>query len=469
MQDEKQWHPKFIQYMEYIIHHPNYKDLPIRIKKDGSYAWIETTNSLIGKERKKWCINKAQELGLINNYEEYPGIYADVMFRIHPTKKKVCQICGKEMSLFYYYPNKKFLNTLNKKFNSAFTDCDNIWDIWDKLIIQGFRKEDIAEFFIEKGELNLDKVTSQKEEIINKLEKICHEGKKKCLGPGAMSNFPDRYDGFHTYNRCCRAIQDKGRSKENLKSYNKDRRAYEYWNDGNIQAANQFMGSSFFNNMSADHIGPISLGFVHDPLYLQPMLNGDNSSKRDRLQRVDIKKMIQIEKRTNTTAISWYAKELWEFIKENYVFAQDDFFVVYRNILKQNMTNFMFILKTILENCPNNGEAFLCKAFLEPKYEYFKYSYSMNERGEIVNRKPRHNTERNKNEIVRYKRIAIDAIYDYSEKNNRNNKNDLDIYEKNALEVICLSIESKDDIYINKQLVVDLMKKIQNRIIKSII
>lgn len=284
-----------------------------------------------------------------------------------------------------------------------------------------------------------------------------------------MSNFPDRYDGFHTYNRCCRAIQDKGRSKENLKSYNKDRRAYEYWNDGNIQAANQFMGSSFFNNMSADHIGPISLGFVHDPLYLQPMLNGDNSSKRDRLQRVDIKKMIQIEKRTNTTAISWYAKELWEFIKENYVFAQDDFFVVYRNILKQNMTNFMFILKTILENCPNNGEAFLCKAFLEPKYEYFKYSYSMNERGEIVNRKPRHNTERNKNEIVRYKRIAIDAIYDYSEKNNRNNKNDLDIYEKNALEVICLSIESKDDIYINKQLVVDLMKKIQNRIIKSII
>lgn len=178
MQDEKQWHPKFIQYMEYIIHHPNYKDLPIRIKKDGSYAWIETTNSLIGKERKKWCINKAQELGLINNYEEYPGIYADVMFRIHPTKKKVCQICGKEMSLFYYYPNKKFLNTLNKKFNSAFTDCDNIWDIWDKLIIQGFRKEDIAEFFIEKGELNLDKVTSQKEEIINKLEKICHEGKK---------------------------------------------------------------------------------------------------------------------------------------------------------------------------------------------------------------------------------------------------------------------------------------------------
>lgn len=107
-----------------------------------------------------------------------------------------------------------------------------------------------------------------------------------------MSYFPDRYDGFHTYNRCCRATQDKGRSKENLKSYTKDRRAYEYWSDGNIHAANQFMGSAFFDGTSADHIGPISLGFVHDPRYLQPMPGGDNSSKRDRLQIVGIESII---------------------------------------------------------------------------------------------------------------------------------------------------------------------------------
>ena len=472
MQNEKQWHPNFIKYMQEIIHHPNYRGLPIRIKKDGSYAWIEATNSLIGKERKRWCINKAQEIGLIKNYEEYPGIYADVMFRIHPTKRKVCQICGREMSLFYYYPNNKFLNSLNKKFNSAFTDCDNVWDIWDRLIICGFKKEDIAEFFIEKGGLNLDKATAQKEEIINKLEKICHEGKKKCLGPGAMSNFPDRYDGFHTYNRCCRAVHDKGRSKENLKSYSKDRRAYEYWNDGNIHAADQFMGSHFFYNMSADHIGPISLGFVHDPLYLQPMLNRDNSSKRDRLQKVDIEKMIQIEKRTQTRAISWYAIEIWKFIKENYLFVKDDFLVLYRNALKQNMANFMFVLKTILESCPNNGELFLFKSFLEPKCEYFKYSYILNEKGEIIDKKPRHNTERNKDEMIRYKQIAIDAVYDYNKKNNRNNKNDLNIDEKNILESICLNIELKYDISKNniyKKLIVDLMKKIQNRIIRSIL
>lgn len=151
----------------------------------------------------------------------------------------------------------------------------------------------------------MDAKTSEKDDIIDALEYACRKGNKKCLGPGAMSNFPDRYDGFHTYNRCCRATQDKGRSKENLKSYTKDRRAYEYWSDGNIHAANQFMGSSFFDGISADHIGPISLGFVHDPRYLQPMSSGDNSSKRDRLQVVDIERIIETEQRTGVYPMSW--------------------------------------------------------------------------------------------------------------------------------------------------------------------
>ena len=106
--------------------------------------------------------------------------------------------------------------------------------------------------------------------------------------------------------------------KENLKSYTRDRRAYEYWSDGNIHAANQFMGSSFFDGTSADHIGPISLGFVHDPRYLQPMPGGDNSSKRDRLQIVDIESIIETEKRTGVYPMSWYSKLIWEYIKTNY-------------------------------------------------------------------------------------------------------------------------------------------------------
>ena len=76
------------------------------------------------------------------------------------------------------------------------------------------------------------------------------------------------------------------------------------------------MGSTFFEGTSADHIGPISLGFVHDPRYLQPMPGGDNSAKRDRLQYVDIAHAIEVEKRTGVGAMSWFSQLLWDYIKE---------------------------------------------------------------------------------------------------------------------------------------------------------
>lgn len=465
--EEKQWHQRFLKYMETIINNPNYKGLSIKKKPDGSYAWIATAKSKIGQQRINWCINKAQELHYVVHHETYPGMYADVMLEIHPTKWKVCQICGKEMSLYYHYPNANFVKALNKKFNSDFTECDHISDIWDDLLDRGIRKKDLALFLITKGELDLDPKTAEKEEIIDALEYACRKGNKNCLGPGAMSNFPDRYDGFHTYNRCCRATQDKGRSKENLRSYGKDRRAYEYWSDGNIHAANQFMHSSFFDGTSADHIGPISLGFVHDPRYLQPMSGGDNSSKRDRLQIVDIESIIETEKRTGIYPMSWQSKLIWEYIRKNYSAHPDKVATIYRDALKQNMANYMYILRTILEECPENGENFLVKTFLEPNYKYFEHSYTFNAKGEIIGESLRHYTDRNQNETNRYKRIAIEAVYDYSEKDNRNNKHDLSPSELDALVQLCRQIESSNDYAIHKKSVIKLVEQIEQRIIRS--
>lgn len=464
-QDKKQWHQRFFKYMEGIVHHPNYQGLPIKKKPDGSYAWIAAAQSEVGQQRIAWCIDKAQELGFAVKHEVYPGMYADVMLEIHPTKWKVCQICGKEMSLYYHYPNANFLKALNKQFGTDFSDCDHIGDIWDELINSGVRRMDIAAFLIHKGNLDLDAQISEKDEIIDALEYACRKGDKKCLGPGVMSNFPDRYDGFHTYNRCCRTTQDKGRSKENLRSYTKDRRAYEYWSDGNIHAANQFMGSSFFDGTSADHIGPISLGFVHDPHYLQPMPKGDNSSKRDRLQIVDIEHIIATEQRTGVYPMSWQSKLIWEFIKANYSDNPDKVPTIYRDALKQNMANFMFILSTILETCPNHGEDFLVSAFLEPNDKYFNYSYKFNNKGDIVYQTDRHYTNRNQYETDRYRRIAIEAVYDYSEKNNRNHRHDLNSAEIITLKSICSSIESGTSLVKNKQLVIHLVEAIEKRII----
>ena len=462
--EERQWHPRFLEYMEMIVKHPNYRGLPIERKPDGSLKWIATAQSETGKARIKWCKDYAMRLGI----PDQPGVYADVMLEIHPTKWKVCQTCGRQMSLYYHYPNANFLKSLNKTFETDFNECDHIMDIWDEVCKNSYTTQKFAAFLIQKGDLDLNPCEATKEEIIDALEYACRKGGKKCLGPGAMSNFPARADGFHTYNRCCRAAQDKGRSKENLKSYTKDRRAYEYWSDGNIHAANQFMGSRFFDGTSADHIGPISLGFIHDPHYLQPMPSGDNSSKRDRLQLVDIEKIIDTETRTGIYPMSWYSKEIWEHIKSNYASNHAKIAGPYRDALKQNMANFMYVLWYILSSCPEDGEEFLIEAFLKPNFKYFNYSYAFNSRGDIVSKESRHFTYRNQYETERYCRIAIDAVYDYNDKDNRNATPVLTENEKTMLARICQMINQHMPLNSVKAAIEQLMISIQNRLIKSL-
>lgn len=436
---DKVWHPDFLQYMEDIAAHPNYKGLPITRKADGSLAWIATAKSDIGKARIKWCENKAKELG----FPIEAGVYARVMREIHPTKWKVCQTCGRLMSIYYHYPSANCIKAMRKHFGIEYSEIDHISDIWDNLRENGFSDQKIASFFISYGELSLSARVATKDQVIDALESVCRNDGKAILSPGAMSNFPDRFDGFHTYNRCCRATQDKGRSKENLKSYNQDRRAYEYWSDGNIHAANQFMSSLFFAGTTADHVGPISLGFVHDSHYLQPMSGSNNSTKRDRLQIEDIEKIIEIQKRTDIYPMSWFSRLIWEFIKNNYKSNPTKVGTVYRDALKQNMANYMFILWTVMENVPN-GKAFLIESLLKPNYKYFMYSYEFDAQGNIVSKDARHFTERNSQEMERYSRIAIESVYDFNNKENRNLQNDLSVSELRMVRDLCGHILRND-------------------------
>lgn len=166
--------------------------------------------------------------------------------------------------------------------------------------------------------------------------------------------------------------------------------------------------------------------------------------------------------------MSWQSRLIWEFIKANYSANPDKVPTVYRDALKQNMANFMFILRTILENCPNKGETFLVSAFLEPNFYTFKYSYTFNDRGEIIDKTDRHYTERNQYETDRYQRIAIQAIYDYNKKENRNNKHNLTSTELAVLESICSSIEADVSLVKNKQLIINLIEAIEKRIICSL-
>lgn len=468
--EKRTWHPNFVRYMNEIINNPIYAGLPYRTKEDGSIVWTEikkvngSVNSIM-VEREKWITEKGISLGLDPNEASF---LKKVMFKIHPTKIHVCQTCGSKMSIYYIYPNANLLKSLEKEFGVSFSNCDDIGYIWDDLVRKGNDAYHLAGFLIKKGNLNIDPCRATKDQVINELEFVCREYGNKCLGPGVMGNPPDRFDGFHSYNRCCRSIQDKGRSRENLKSYTKDRRAYEYWSDGNIHAANQFMGSKFFDGISADHIGPISLGFVHDPRYLQPMAEGDNSSKRNRLQLSDIEKIIETETRTKVYPMSWYSSEIWQYIRRNYISNIEKISSAYRDALKQNFANFMFVLFSILDCCPQNGESFLTAAFLEPHFECFNYSYSFNALGEIIECKPRHFTERSINEIERYRRVAIQSVYDYMEKENRNLSHKFDSEDHLLLQEICENVNDGIPLDIVKKKTENLMMQIQEKIISKL-
>ena len=460
--ETRNWHPRFIQYMNMILHDSSYAGLPIVKKNDGTYLWVTTKQSVIGQQRIAWCEDKARAMG----WPIQPGVYADVMLAIHPTKKKVCQICGREMWLYYLYPNKTFLCALNQQFGTDYTECDCIFDIWNDLKEGGVPEIEIARFLIQKGNLNCSAIDG-KEKIVWSLEYACRKGSKACLGPGAMSNFPDRFDGFHSYNRCCRKSHDKGRSDENMRSYGKDRRAYEYWSDGNIHAADEFMHSPYFAGVSADHVGPISLGFVHDPRYLQRMEGSENSTKRDHLRIEDVDKMIRIEQRTGICAMSWYSEMLWDYIQMHYKEEPWKVDTCYKDALKQNMANYMYILRRILEANPTDGRMFLQDAFLRPHFEEFAYSYQFNEQGDIIARSPRHITERSQNEMERYCRIAFDSVFEYAEKDNRNAVPKLSETQMGELNHLCLCIQCKKDFSAWTMYLIALVNGIQADLIKT--
>lgn len=434
MSETKNWHPEFLKYMEYIVHHPNYAGIPYTKNAEGKINWIAPKVGVIGKARIDWIVRKATELSITNE----PGMYAKVMFQIHPTKEKPCQICGKIMSLRYIYLNQNFVTFLNKNGIECST-LNSIYDICEQ-INEKFGNEYLVTIISEKFHIPVE-LGESIDSIGNRCELLCRNGNCKLLGPGAMSNFPDRLDGFHTYNRCCRKKEDTGRHDDNMKTYNKDRRAYEYWSDGNIYAANKFMNSNFFKDASADHVGPISLGFKHDPLLLRRMSCSDNSAKRDRLRDEDIKELIDIEKNNKDfSCASWFIEYIWKDIKKNY--PNNCNLDKYREILKQNMFLFMSILKKI-KDIPS-GTKFLEQKLLSNKYTYFNYEYEFNSTGHIISQSHRKKTDASKSEFIRFQRIAFEAIDEYTTKENRRTSITFNASEQLIIKDILENISNND-------------------------
>ncbi|MEN6552012.1 MAG: hypothetical protein ABFC34_03900 [Methanobacterium sp.] len=446
---ERNWHEDFIEYTNFIVNHPNYKGIPEPYKKDGSVRWVVSGNSILGKERAGWWDDKVESMHLTNR--------AEVARTIHPKELnglKPCQICGKKLSIHYVYPNKNTLKKINDIFDMNFQSyTHDIIQIFE--IIYKARRKDVFDGFRHIFKIPTS-VDNNEEDFINYInEQFIKKSNKGKLSPGVMSNPPDRFDGFHTYNACCRSKEDTGRHKSNLSRYSQDRRAYENWAEGDYRLSNRLMGEygrfskkvpcpncGNISKMTADHIGPISLGFTHRPKF-NPLCKTCNSAKNNRMTFNDVQTIITDEK-NGETVISWHSKYLWDSLKNE--ISNDKDALKLSKVMREHLHNVLSVLAIINEKGYRN---FLKDNFLHPEYSHFDYKFEnfnpLNLEELKIIKTPLNSANTRKN-AQRYLRISFEELHNYKLKENRKVKFRPDSEVTKMLDFLFRDIERGDNL-----------------------
>jgi Alw26I/Eco31I/Esp3I family type II restriction endonuclease len=433
------WHPDFIKYVEEIARHPVYVGMPDAFPTPNRIQWEAPSNRLSGQfkdthhKRRKWWENKAREIGIDPTSASWISRTAKAL---HPFKRKPCKICGRVLELRYAYPQDRLLKRLA---SLDFIDPNFRFDKLEPLPAL------VRRLYAAYGEqllASLPEVLSTQsiatpnppprglEGWIDWIEKDYIPREPPLLSPGAMSNAPDRFDGFHSDNLCCRGTADKGRTKKNLASYITDRRVFEYWAAGDWIAADRLMGvlrSEHFENQecrnghpgpcSADHIGPISLGFTHRPCF-QALCKACNSGKNNRMTASDVRFLLAHEK-AGEQVISWHSQSLWDLRKANV--KDNETALRLSKLLRDNRHALMAALQAIADA----GHYTFLTTLLELKHADFDVAFKnlrtvdhVTVCDEIVRTK--RNTKYAAEQKARRCRIALQELFFYFEKENRN-------------------------------------------------
>jgi len=452
----------FLEYQKEIAKNPIYAGMPDLHCDNGSIQWEAPSNRGSGKfkdthdKRLKWWKDKATSVGIDTRINQWISKTAKL---IHPTKLRPCKKCGRLMDIRYIYLSGNLIKRVLKpeyvphdfsidELTSVFELCTMLYNsFWEKIF------DDIPALLSCKQFPSIPKFPDLNR-LNTWLENTYVPAEPSTLGPGAMSNAPDRLDGFHSFNRCCRKTADKGRTKDNLASYSTDRRAFEFWSDGNWITANHLMGMiasspelmkiPCFRSAeggihslpcSADHIGPISLGFVHRPTF-QLLCKSCNSAKNNRMYLSDIKSLIDAEQK-GETVVSWYAKPIWDILKVRVKTIEDA--LKLSRIMRDNRFNALLLLGQFLEK----NELIFLSGLLNLHYADFDYiepslSY---DKSHIVSAK--FVSQKSSTRFVaiqkgRKLRIAYSALAEYLSKGKRNGLS-VDIEKNHKLFNDCIS------------------------------
>ena len=431
------WHPDFIRYMEFIANHETYAGMPDAFKEGNKIQWEAPSNRGSGKykdthhKRREWWRRKALSVGIDPKSTTWISRTAR---QIHPTLKKPCKHCGRVMELRYVYPSNILLRRLTKVgyVDESFPiePFERIADLVTRLVeVLGDSVFSNLPDILRTSEILPPSLDPNLESWLNWIEKEYIPQEPSILSPGAMSNAPDRFDGFHSFNKCCRSTEDKGRTQSNLRAYTTDRRVFEYWTEGNWIAADRLMGqirSNFSNELcfnghpgpcSADHIGPLSLGFTHRPEF-QLLCKSCNSAKNNRMVLREVVHLREVEAK-GESVISWHSKALWDLRKEEVL--DDEAALRLSKLLRDNRHTLMSILQRIAD-----AEHFtFLGTFLELEYAEQKVEF-VNLRVENhitqldqISYYPRV-TKYADEQKARRCRVAFESLRDYFRKESRN-------------------------------------------------
>ena len=436
----------FLQYEEEIVNHPAYLGMPDLRHDDGTIQWEAPSNRGAGAfqfshdKRYQWWVAKAATLGISTDEDKW---ISKVAKRIHPTKLHPCKVCGRIMDIRYCYLSSNFMKRVNKldfyDGSVEMTEITHIIDFVSAFVdTYGDRAFAALPALLSCSQIKeFPKFGNNLEAWILWLENTYIPSEPSMLGPGAMSNPPDRLDGFHTYNRCCRPSADKGRTKENLASYSTDRRAFENWSDGNWITANKLMGFISSNATmkqeacansattgkhprpcSTDHIGPISLGFCHRPEF-QLLCKPCNSAKNNRMYYSDVQHLIAVEK-NGEIVTTWYSDPIWQNCK-GFVNDKETALRLSR-VMRDNRNIAMMLLAEFLHKKYYLFLLSLLNLQLAD-YEYDIIPESVQITNQIVTASFSQKTSTLKYvriQKIRKIRVAFTSLYEYSQKENRN-------------------------------------------------
>jgi Alw26I/Eco31I/Esp3I family type II restriction endonuclease len=428
------WALEFVKYMKAIVSHPVYSGMPDAVNEDGKIQWEAPSNRSGGKyqfthqKRRQWWQNKAKELGIDITTDKWISRTAKL---IHPTGEKPCKRCGLTLRLAYAYPKKTLIRRIINEFGEDFevSPLETLSEIAQKAI-DLFGVSCILSFqsILETSSINVPDFNSNVDLFLLWIEDEYIPSEPSLLSPGVMANPPDRFDGFHSFNKCCRSKADKGRSIENLKTYNTDRRVFEFWSDGDWVAADRLMGlirtvfrdetsaDSGEGSPTADHIGPLSLGFCHRPQF-RLLSREANSSKNNRMTLNDVKDLLLAEE-DGIQVVSWYSKPLWDLRKLSIV--DEEKTLRLSKMLRDNQRNAMILLSRILDiKALTFLTYFLDLPFADYKIEFsnLRIENFITQYDNII--KEKRDTKYAIEQKSRRLRIGFEALRSYIEKENR--------------------------------------------------